>query len=322
MGPGSVEDIDNARVYSYPTAQQSYAGSGTGNVDTGAVWTYAPGSSGNPPLLGVAASVDISGTRHFTGEPPTPWSAHASAIASSQTGRVELQAGGVPFTYDASSYAWMFAYTTARAGTMNGFAPEFSREVAAALGTIPQYLTLTATLTGRTASPGLVTGSLLAYSDFFDPTTYQELEIAVDAAGEWTRQYQLQYRLSTLVEYVGQAQGQQVFYNCLEAPSNWSWARCVSTVRFETSFNIGTESTSSDTNELSVLLSWSVPDTVLSLATDAANWGAPLAVDLPVATVPEPGSAAMVLLGIGVLAGVQGRRRTLGVARRAASGAS
>lgn len=300
---GTISTQPEFRTAATPAA----AVSGINSVSTGGVESYVPGSTGGTLLPGVAAVAAGSGTRAFEGEPVTPWSVQATGIASALTGRIELHAEGVQYRYASWGAEWMAAGSEASGKVFNSFFPQFSREVAATLQTVPQYLILTATLTGRTTTPGQVTGSLYVASDYGTRTGEQRLDITVDTVGEWTRQYQMQYQFTTLPDLGGT--------NCLREPAEVTWIQCRSAAVFDASFNLYHDVNDDIASDLSVLLSWSVPDNVLTLYTDAANWGAPLAVDLPGSTVPEPGSAAMVLLGLGALAAVQGRRRPAGATR-------
>jgi hypothetical protein len=193
----------------------------------------------------------------------------------------------------------MFTVSGSAAVIYSSFESVFSRDVAATLESVPQYLTLTATLVGHTTAPGQAGGRLRMASDFRTMDNLQELVIDVQETGDWTKQYQLQFAFTDLYDIPG-------YGNCLQQP-NRPWVPCLSLASMEASFALG--SVSESTSTLSVLLSWSVPDTVLDLRTSAAGWGAPLALELPVSAVPEPGSAAMLLLGLGVIAGLQCRRR-------------
>ncbi len=300
--------LDATRVSSTPTAEVSEAAPGSGRVSTGVVVTYPPGGAGGTPLPGVSAAVAISGTRVVDGAAPAPWSAYATAITSSQTGRMELEAAGVAYSQTPAGNQGMFAVSGASGKIYNSFEPEFSREVAATLGLVPQYLTLTATLVGHTTQPGQVGGLLRMYSDFRTLDNLQELAIDVQETGDWTKQYQLQYAFTDLFDFPGDG-------NCLDQPGK-PWVKCISPRYMEANFAVA--SITEEASTLSVLLSWSVPDTVLSLRTDAVRWGEPLAVDPPISAVPEPASAAMVLLGLGALALTQGpawRRRRRGSER-------
>jgi hypothetical protein len=305
--------FDDARVSSSPSAELSHAAPGNGNVKTGVIGTYPYGTTGATPLPGVSASVDIAGTRLFEGLAPLDWSAHAAAVASAQTGRMELATRGLPFSQGAAGGEFLFALSSATGTISNYFQPLFSREVAAALQTTPQYLTLTATLAGTTTQPGQVKGSLRIVSDYLTMGGLQELAIDVNATGEWTQQYTLQYAFTNLLDYGGHG-------NCLQRPDD-AWVQCLSGAAVEANFSLLSDFGSGALSDLSVLLSWSVPDTVLSLRTDAASWGAPLAVDPPQG-VPEPASGAMVLLALGALAGVQRLRPSDGAGRREATTAS
>lgn len=299
--------LGDTRVSASPSAEVSEAAPGAGKVYTGVVGTYPSGGGGGTPLPGVSAGVDFSGTRNVAGAAPAPWSAYATAVTSAQTGRMEFEAAGVAYNQTPAGNQGMFAVSGASGMISNYFEAQFSREVAAELASVPQYLTLTATLMGHTTQPGQVGGRLRMVSDLRTSANLQEIAIDVQDTGDWTQQYQLQYAFTDLFDYPGDG-------NCLQQPGK-PWVQCLSPLWVEASFALG--SVAEEASTLSVLLSWSVPDTLLGLRTDAGSWGAPLAVDPPVQAVPEPGSAAMVVLGLGVLAAVQGlprRRRSHGTA--------
>lgn len=269
--------------------------------------TFPPFTTGATALPGLAAIARVEGVSAFQNQPPSTWSAGASAIASAQSGRIELQAQGVPYhwAYDfpTRTSESLLAFSSASGSIFSFFQPEFSREMAATLSAVPQYLTLTATLTGHTYAPGQAKGSLQVFSNYLDQSDRQVLNIDVQETGDWTKQYDMQFAFTSLANYGG-------FGNCLQRQD--AWVECLSSAAVEAEFSLSSSATTDMTSTLSVLLSWSVPDTILELRTDAANWGSPLAVDLPPSAVPEPGSATMVLLGLGLLAGCRRVRRTAG----------
>lgn len=274
-----------------------------------------------PPIPGVGARVDVQGTANFLNA-VVPYSISAQALASAVSGRLSASSqylseeGNI---YPSSSIGIEMLDTGAwsHARLQNMFFLDVSIDDARQLATQPVGISATMTLTGHSdfldrssLSPNSigprVVASLETWADNYqDASTHVSRSKTFNEKGILQDSISVDLLSSRLFNFAPfdpnwDPSGGEL--NCLTSAGNpvYAFMKCTVLVGLDVDLStIAFGGYSSSEAQVEAVMSWTASDRVSRVHTDAAFWGAPLALQLPSGQeVPEPGTASLVLAAL------------------------